>query len=1148
MTQAPQMLLVLLIALGGLVPAYAQTLGSITGPVADQSEAVIPNATVLIKNTGTGVSRSTTTSSDGRYHFVNVPAGTYELTVEAASFSKYVRQGIILDVSQNAVLDLIKLKAGTAQEVVTVTENASFLNTTTAEVSTSFDRQRVAELPIAPDGNVYNILLSSPGVSRASPSQAVFPGGINLSSNGGRLRSNNFMIDGQDINDPNISGPQIPLNNPDAIGQVRIVTNQFLAEYGRNSGSIVSITGKSGTNQYHGSGFIFYNGNRLNSCSNLDKAAGFCNPAAADDIQRRAPSRKEFRYGFTLGGPLTLPWFGDGKRHIWKGTDKTFFFGDYLKWSDRQLGSGATINGAPTAAGRAALQQYFGQLPQVKALLAFVPPGITNFTNITAAGQVIQVGDLTASSPVTSDNTQGSLRIDHVFNGRNVIYSRYRGSTAFGDGEQVTPPGLSTQSATTTHALTLAWNLILSNQLSNEARVAWTRLDARFYARDPSSNTIPSIEIAELGMNGTSHVPSRTAFGSATNLPQTRKTDVYQVTDNLSYLRGHHTFKFGVDFHRRNVESFFIANTRGRLQYTTLDNFLLDRAQVAIITQPLRGGDILAHYGWNEVYAYAQDEWKLRPTLTMTLGLRYEYPGDSFGSLVALNQRILAANGNSPAFAFSPLPQVDTNNLMPRIGFNWNPNTRKPGVIGFLTGGNKSVIRGGYSRTYDPSLIVINATTFNSFPFVASQNVSPTQPSFATIQSLRGGSPTIPSDAAAMLLTRTAVAPDFRLPYTDQFSLDYQRELTSNAVMRIGYIRTQGNDLIQTVDGNPRLPCPFGSGLPGTITCNSTGIDPLTGTAVPIVLAPRVDPARGTIQLRANSGSSTYDALQVSFEKRPSRGFSGGLHYTWSRFIDTASDIFNPLMDPFNLSADRGRSSYDRSHHLVGNFVYELPFKPARNGWIGRLLGGWQVNTSFTFQSGAPFSVLNGSDPAGALAGIDAFAGNGIRPNVYTKVDVSRMSVAELYTINQQLLHQALATAQANFNALPTGPCIPGLLPGTPLNDLLFARPTGRITCSGTGVRGVTVDLNGVEPRQRFGNAGRNILRSDGYRDIDFGVVKNTQFTESVRIQFRADIFNLFNQRNFGIPEGGINSASFLNQWATDGGNRRIVLGARLVF
>jgi hypothetical protein len=158
------------------------------------------------------------------------------------------------------------------------------------------------------------------------------------------------------------------------------------------------------------------------------------------------------------------------------------------------------------------------------------------------------------------------------------------------------------------------------------------------------------------------------------------------------------------------------------------------------------------------------------------------------------------------------------------------------------------------------------------------------------------------------------------------------------------------------------------------------------------------------------------------------------------------------------------------------------------------------------------------------------------------------MSVAELYTLNQQLLHQALTTAEANFNALPSGPCVPGVLPGTPLNDLLFSRATARVTCSASGARGFIVDFNGVELGQRFGTTGHNILRSDGIRNVDFGIIKNTRLTENTRVQLRADVFNLFNHRNFGIPESRRNAASFLNQWATDGGNRRIVLGARFVF
>jgi hypothetical protein len=1142
------------IVMGGWGIVFAQSgTGTVSGTVVDSDKAAIAGATVTLRNTGTGLANLTTTNSDGDYRFVNIATGTYDVSIEAANFSKYIQQGVILEVGQHAVVDTT-LKLGAVQEVVTVTGNAPILNTATTEIGTWFDSGQLANLPIAADGNLLKVLLSVPGISQLGTNQAVAVNGLTFSSNGGRIRSNNFTLDGQDINDPTLSGAQVPLNNSDAIGEVQIVTNQFLAEYGRNSGSVVNIVTKSGTSQYHGSALFFYNGESLNSCSNLDKAAGFCNPRAADESHRKAPLRKESRYGFTLGGPLVFP-------HFRNGTDappraaKTFFFGDYLKWTDRQLGSGATINGVPTVAGRTTLEKYFGNLPQVQALLAFVPPGTSNFSDINAGGYVIQVGSLTGSLPTLFDSTQGSIRIDHTFSDRNLVYFRFRASKSNGDGEQATPSGLDTQYKLDTYSAMFAWARSFSNQFSNEALLGWTRLDARYYARDLSADTIPSIEIVQLGMNGTAHTGSRTAFGLATNLPQTRKPDDYQLTDNLTYLRNHHTFKFGLDLRRREVESFFIANVRGRLQYTTLDNFLLDRAQTASINLPLRGGDVIAHYGWDEIYGYAGDEWRVHPSLTLTLGIRYEYPGDSFSSLIALNKRILKANDNNPAFSFSPRPKVDKNDLMPRIGLSWNPKARSTGVIGFLTGGNKSVIRGGYSRAYDPSYTVINANIFNSFPFVAIQNVPRSQPAFATVQLLRGGSPIIPNAPTAMLLTRTVVAEDYRMPAVDQFSLGYERELAANMVVSVGYVGTRGIGLLQTVDGNPRLPCLFGSGRAGTNTCNNTGIDPITGKLTPIVLAPRVDPAKGTILVRGNTATSSYDSLQSSFEKRFGRGISGSLHYTWSTFIDTASDVFPTSvgevvvpMDSFNRNADRARSSLDHPHHLTANLVYELPFAHERGALLGKFLGGWQVSTLVALQSGTPFSVLNGSDPAGALAGIDSLAGNAVRPNVYTTLDVSRMSVAELHGIDQQLRRQALATAEANFRALSPGPCVPGILPGSPLNNLLFATANARITCSSTGDRSFTVDFSGVEPGQRFGTSGRNMLRSAGLQNVDFGIAKVTRLNEKVELQVRADTFNFFNHRNFGIPETQVSSANFLNQWATDGGNRRVVLGAKILF
>ena len=200
---------------------------------------------------------------------------------------------------------------------VTVNENASMLNSSTAEVSTRFDSRRLSELPISSDRSVLKALLSTPGVIQLVTGQATFSQLLSLSVNGGRTRSNNFMLDGQDMNDPTFTGAELALNNPDAIQEVSIITNQFRAEYGHNAASIVNVVGKSGTNDYHGSLFWYHNDEYLNACNNLDKVATgaptcFCNKDAASAVRKRAPRRNENQIGFTFGGPLTLPVFGDG--------------------------------------------------------------------------------------------------------------------------------------------------------------------------------------------------------------------------------------------------------------------------------------------------------------------------------------------------------------------------------------------------------------------------------------------------------------------------------------------------------------------------------------------------------------------------------------------------------------------------------------------------------------------------------------------------------------------------------------------------------------------------------------------------------------------------------------------------------------------
>jgi hypothetical protein len=543
-----------------------------------------------------------------------------------------------------------------------------------------------------------------------------------------------------------------------------------------------------------------------------------------------------------------------------------------------------------------------------------------------------------------------------------------------------------------------------------------------------------------------------------------------------------------VDIRRNQLKQFFLPTIRGRLVYSSLQRFIDDIADSATINKPLAGGQELFYYDWHDVFAYGQTEWKVRPNFSLTLGLRYENPGQPIGDLVEVNDRIVAAAGGDERFRFTPVPKRDNNNIQPRFGFNWNPRV-EGGPFGWLAGGDKLVISGGYVVTHDYAFTNIASNIASAFPFVAAAELA-TSPqaggpgvpgAFAILPTIQGATGLNPNR-----LTRTIVGDDFRSPYYQQYSLQAQRELTGDTVLRVGYVGTKGTALFQTLDGNPRRL--------GTVTCTETDAETC-----------RANQIQGVIRLRGNAASSIYHSMQISLEKRLSRGFSAGAHYTWSSFIDSASEIFNPSgaevaisQDSFDRSTERARSSFDRPHRFTGNFVYELPWLQDQQGFVGHVLGGWQMNAFFTFQDGSPFTVLQGTDPAGALSGISGLVGNAIRPNLNTNLPLGSMSVEEI--------RDAAGAAGAASFFLP------------------------------------------VTAAQRVGNAGRNILRTDGINRLDFGLLKNTRINESQRLQLRADFFNFTNTRDFGVPEGRINNANFLNQWGTNGGNRRVIVGIRYVF
>ncbi|HME98403.1 MAG TPA: carboxypeptidase regulatory-like domain-containing protein [Terriglobia bacterium] len=1057
--------------------------GTISGSVMDQTAATIPGAMVAVRNLETNIVRSTITVENGRFNFPALPVGQYELTVELQGFSKYVRGPITLVLNQEAVVN-VEIRPAGVQDSVVVTDDVPILNTTTAEVGVQFDEKRLAELPIsgqfASGGgfrDVFAVALSAPGVSQINNGNTSFANGTPFSSNGMRQRGNNYTIDGQDSNDPSVSGRSQFMNNPDVVKEVRLITNQFAAEYGRSAGSIVNAITKSGSNSFHGSAFEFYNGNHLNSMSNLDKAAG----------NKAAPFLIEHQFGGTVGGPILK--------------DKTFFFGSLQRWTIRQLGSGTTITGVPTDQGKQLIQQLAGTQPQVAALLKFLPAAQTPIAQtapLKVGDQTVSVplGKLTGSAPQSRNNWQWSGRVDHQLTQNHSLGGRYlyNDNVDKGVGAQVTPPGLTTVNPVRTQAATAWLTSTLSSRALNEVRVSYQRYASTTTAANPESETIPSVEVPELGLTGFNNAQSRTAIGLAINLPQYRTNNTYQLQDTMSYTRGSHAYKFGMDLRKVGVKSFFLPQIRGRLVYDTLQKLVDDVASVANINKPLPGGQVVAYYDWNDYYFFAQDQWRVAPSFTLDYGLRYELPGNSFQSLYDLNDRILANNNNQPVFRLSNRPGRDTNNFQPRFGFSWNPRTGSDGALGWLTGKDALVVRGGYARANDYGFININLNIFSSFPFVLATNSTNLSNAWTQMPKLL---PDLSNPTNLNLLTRTVVANDFRSPIAEQFALELQRGIGVASVFRVGYVGTKGTGLFQTLDGNPRTQC-------SPIPTNSSGA--ATG-------CPRLDPTAGVIRLRANAASSIYHSMQASFDRRFTKGFSAGAHYTWSAFIDDASEIFNPSVsgeiavsqDFFNRHADRARSTYDRPQRFALNFVYQLP-NAGRQPLVSHILSGWQVSSFLTLQSGSPFTPLNGSDPDAVLGGIDGVVGSAIRPNLNTNLDVSKMSIEQLIQ----------AGGRSLFSTLP--PCV------------------------------VVQDTNTCIPGQRTGNVGRNILRSDGIGQIDVSLSKATKITETQQLQLRADFFNFTNTRNFGIPEARVSNAGFANQWGTDGGNRRIFVSLKYLF
>jgi len=1045
-----------------------QTSGAILGQVADPSGAAIANAKITVKNLDNGFTNSTTSDSEGRYRVPQLIAGQYELAVEANGFAKYIQRPVVLQLNQQAEI-LAKLELRSSSEVVTITGESPLINTTNSEISTNFDSKRIQELPLAPNRNILNAALSVAGVAQLSSGNSTFAsGGVAFSVNGMRTRSNNFIVDGSDSNNPSVGGLQQEINNPDTVAEFRVITNQFLPEYGRAAGSVVNIVTKSGTNTPHGSLFWYHNDNKLNSRSNVEKP-----------IFAKAPWRIENQFGGTVGGPVIK--------------DKTFFFGSLMRWTDREFAAGTAIQGAPTEAGKTALRAVAAGRPQLQALLDFLPAaqqatGQSIPVTVNGANLSIPTGILSGAQPAQLNAWQWSARGDHRFNDRHTLGGRVLADDRRTISGQSVPPGLTTLAPAKRTAINAFLNSNLTPSTFNEFRVSFQRVTSQSLAADPAGLAIPSLEVTQLGLSGFNAANSRTAIGLAVNLPQASAVTNYQIMDNYAWIKGTHAFKTGFDFRRQDQNQDFNPTIRGRIAYSTLQTVIDDLPINASVNSFLQGVNRWQSYRYYDYFFFFQDEWRVKPNLTLTYGLRYETPGNAFDYLQRTNERVLAANNNNPLFALDPAPPRDKNNWAPRFGFNYRFG-KGGGPLGLLTGDGKLVMRGGYSRTYDAMFNNIYLNIYSAFPFTIVNNFPAGQPgAFNAIQNIASGR-VVPGPTNPAQLPRTIVDQNFRAPFAEQFAFQLQRELFPGWALTTGWIGTKGTALFQTLDGNPAV-----------ATTNNFG-----GAANPVV---RVNPARGAIRHRANSASSIYHSWQTSLEKRLSNNFSLGAHYTWSAFIDDASEIFNPSVageiavpqDSFNRAADRSRSTYDRPHRFTTNFTWEVPFMRDQKGVAGHIIGGWLVSSLMSFQSGPPFTPLNGSDPGRRLSGIDALVGTSIRPNVNTNLDLSSMTIRDIVAAGQY---------------------------------------TG-------GVFNLFSLVNAAGP---VGNAGRNILRADGINNVDIAFKKVIKLPiEGHTFDLRVDFYNLTNTRDYGIPQANVNNAGFGNEGLTNGGKRRVMFGLRYAF
>ena len=1071
---AAQMFLTALILSVTAMTGRAQTFrGTILGTVTDATGATVAGAKVTVKNTDTGLIRTTESQVDGSYRVPELPIGTYDVTIDKENFQTSVTSGVKVDVSGEKRVDSA-LKPGAVQELITVSAEAlPEIETTSDTLGGTLNQETVKDLPI--NGRDYTKLIYlNPGVA-GSPDQITdSPGSFGVFSvNGARGRANNFLLDGTDMNDGYHNIPALNQGGVfavpsailpvDAIAEMRVLSN-FEAEYGRNAGGIIMFVTRSGTNNFHGDALEYFRNDALD-------ARNFFNPTN----QPKAPFHNN-QFGGSLGGPIIH--------------DKTFFYADYE--GQREKGGSVSLDcvpdpaqissdGGATNTVTAAMLKYWPK-PNVAGTFG---PGLSSDTGC--------ANGLNASVVTPFDNRVDSVigKIDHSMNQSNLLSGRYYYSNSLQDfplalsptGGQL--PGFDTHTPTVVHLVSLSLVSTLSPTKVNEARFGWNRFKEAFVPQDenfhPSSIGLCAASTTA-GCAGSGVTDSGLPVISVTGFSQIGATATdsrhrvdtnWQAFDNFSWQRGRHGIKMGYEFRRTTIDTRVESHFRGVLSFLSLSDFL---------TGTLDGGgqssgNSTRNTVQNSHGLYVQDSFRATSRLTINAGLRWDYAG-VIGEKNNLASECVVTTGPT-----CTLTQLGTGGLSGLYNPDYRDFAPRLNVAYDLSGKGKTVIRAGWGIFFDSayhSLFITNSVNNSGFAYGPLFNPFGPAPIFSTGLACTGagclvaGSPVfaVPGSTPTGDIT-TVDRQHMHTPYMENFNLNLERQLFSKVALQVGYVGSQGHRLYRFRDINQ----PSQSAIDAyDVACVGAGnpiVSCAAGTSVPRVFT--VSPAStGTFYINQDeaTANSNYHSLQASLRVTGWHGLTTSANFVWSHSIDNASDgaDFEPNAsqpnDSTRPSLERANSNFDIRRRFTWNYVYQFP---SRGGSWSKLSDGWGLDGALNIQDGQPFQLnynFNG--------GYDGSGEGFERPDVVGPIVTNSSNPVQFLDLSS------------------------------------FAVP-----CT---LSGGTAPSNCTAGSRHFGNMGRDSLRGPSFKQFDFSAFKDTKLKEQLTMQLRIEVFNLFNHPNFANP------------------------------